>query len=506
MKNIITALCLCLFFGAYAQKENLDPCGTKSIRSAWLKNYQKDPSKFDKRGSETIWVPMSVTIVGFDNGSGYISEKSVIESLCTLNDDYSDADIQFYLGAPIRYLNNSKYADHQTVLEGAEMMFENNIPNMINNYIMTNAAGNCGYNLPYAGIALSINCTQPTDHTWAHEVGHNLSLPHPFLGWEGGVSHDGSISHNFNDPAPQRVLYDYTYFQDTLILDTMIIDTAWVEKVDGSNCMFAADGFCDTPPDYLAQRWSCAGGMSIEQTDPNGEKFRSDESLIMSYAFDNCSDRFSNEQIAAMRANLIDEKSSYLGNDNFIDSPSEVEVAVLAPEDDEEVYFEDVYIEWEEVQNAPGYFIQVTRFSNFQVVVFDTIVAEPNVTFTADNFPTAKHYFRIKPYNDYNFCTDWVAYGNFQATNVQTSIEEKLLRTISLKPSMIAAGKSFIVENEQKVDFRMSVSNVGGNVVHSESMNRKINTVSTDSWDAGVYFVSYIIGEAVVTERLVVVN
>ena len=76
-----------------------------------------------------------------------------------------------------------------------------------------------------------------------------------------------------------------------------------VERVDGVNCDIAGDGFCDTPADYLNYRWNCnnQGLSNVTQTDPLGEKLKSDGSLIMSYSSDVCSYRFSEEQIAAMQ-------------------------------------------------------------------------------------------------------------------------------------------------------------------------------------------------------------
>ena len=114
-------------------------------------------------------------------------------------------------------------------------------------------------------------------------MGHNLSIQHPFLGWEGNTF-------DYSLPTPTEVYYDYTYFQDTLILDTLIIDTAFVELMDGSNCTFAADGFCDTPPDYLSNRWQCKPDSQsiILQKDPNGVDFYSDGINFMSYAFNVC--------------------------------------------------------------------------------------------------------------------------------------------------------------------------------------------------------------------------
>ena len=64
-------------------------------------------------------------------------------------------------------------------------------------HFVSDPAGNCGYNLPYAGVAIAMGCGGPSDHTWAHEV--ITSVQHP--SWDGnGVSHDGSIAHNFSDP------------------------------------------------------------------------------------------------------------------------------------------------------------------------------------------------------------------------------------------------------------------------------------------------------------------
>ena len=86
-------------------------------------------------------------------------------------------------------------------------------------------------------------------------------------------------------PAPEFILSSsVTWYQDTLVLDTTYIDTVWVEKMDGSNCHYAADGFCDTSPDYIDYRWPCNDNLesNVTQMDPNGETFQSDGSLFMS--------------------------------------------------------------------------------------------------------------------------------------------------------------------------------------------------------------------------------
>jgi len=288
------------------------------------------------------------------------------------------------------------------------MMFANNVPNTINCYILTDPAGNCGYNLPYAGIALKKSCTGANDHTWAHEMGHAFTLPHPFLGWEGGVSHDGSVPHNFNDPAPPFVTYDYTYFKDTLILDTTIIDTALVELVDGSNCAVAADGFCDTSPDYLSARWPCNAEFlsPVVQTDPAGVQFRSDATLIMSYANDNCSNRFSPQQIAAMRANLQDEKPNLLYNQTPLQVVSSNPATLLLPAPAETVPYNNVYLEWTPVESATGYVVQISRFSNFPGnFILEYVVTGNSNTLIFDLDINRTYHWRVRAFNAQHFCT-----------------------------------------------------------------------------------------------------
>lgn len=505
MKYVYSLLVICLSLSSYAQKEHLAPCGSPSVKSDWLKNYQKNPNVFQKRSGEVLWVPMAITLVGTNQGLDFMSTPALLEALCTLNDDFIESEIQFYLGTPVKYLKSTEYANHSSVLQGAEMMFANNEPNMINTYIMENAAGNCGYNLPYAGIALTINCAQPEDHTWSHEVGHNLSLPHPFLGWEGGVSHDGSVSHNFSDSAPEKVLYDYTFFQDTLILDTLIIDTAYVERVDGSNCDFAADGFCDTKPDYLGYRWSCSNATleSAEiQTDPNGETFKADGTLIMSYASDNCASRFSPEQIAAMRANLIDEKPNYLNNENPIVPTLDDEVAVIIPEFLEEIYYKDVYLEWEPIENASLYLVQVTRLASFNGSVFDTIINNNYITLPELKFKNHKHYFRIKAFNEYNFCNEYIANGAFETTDIETNVIEQSLSTIKIRPTLISNGEQLSILNEIGLDVEINISNVIGKSVFRSTTNSRNLNIPTENWDSGVYMVSFIKGNSVITRKI----
>ncbi len=321
-------------------------------------------------------------------------------ALCQLNEDYADANIRFYVYGDVDTIYNTKWNGIGDILEGAELMLANNDDRAINCYLVSFAARFCGFNLPYAGIILDKECLDRGSHTWAHELGHNLSLPHPFLGWEG-------TTYNYNYNTPKILRYDYTLFKDSLITDTTIYDTAIVELVDGSNCEEASDRICDTPPDYLSKRWSCDenGRSRTLQKDYNGVDFRSDGTLYMSYSANGCQTRFSPEEIKLMRATLL-YKKAFL----FEPTPPEVleveEVSQhLLPLEGEEVPINQVYLEWAPPAGATNYVVQISLNKSFSRVKYEKATKEPHMLVTALSVPR-KYYWRVFSYGLTDYCSD----------------------------------------------------------------------------------------------------
>lgn len=470
------------------------PCGSNSGRSPWLKAYQKQPQAFLRSSDTIIYVPLTIHLLGTDQGSGFFSMSRLKAAFCKLNQDFEQTNIQFFIAGEINYIANSAWNNHETVLEGADMMFANNVPNTLNIYFVSSPAGNCGYNLPYAGIAMNKSCSGPNDNTWAHEIGHAFRLPHPFLGWEGGVSYDGSISHNFGTPAPEIVTYNYTYFKDTLIRDTLIIDTAYVERMDGSNCAFAADGFCDTAPDYLAQRWFCDGnGESPQlQTDPDGVTFRSDGSLTMGYANDACQSRFTEEQIAAMRANLYDEKPELVSTTLPLSSLGDEAAELLLPEEGSSVQFDEVTLAWEAVPNADQYVVQVSFLPTFSIQ--DEYVTE-NLTLPVSGLVNNRtYYWRVSALNAYDFCAPVSAVGSFTAAQINSTASQAGLSQARIFPQPGRSGASLSLElqTEAALSGQLSLWQLSGQVLWQQPLQlaagRQLIELPTAGLPAGVYF------------------
>ncbi|MCB0598153.1 MAG: T9SS type A sorting domain-containing protein [Lewinellaceae bacterium] len=460
-----------LAFAAKAQQVE-QYCGTSPEIVEWLKHYQENPSAY-LRSTELLYVPLTIHIVGNDDGNGYFPVSRVMDAFCTLNKDFEASNIQFFIEGDFNYINNSSYYDHDYG-QGVEMMERYNVPNTINCYIVSSPAGNCGYSIYDLGIALNKGCTSASDHTWAHEIGHNISLPHTFRGWENT---------------------DFQDFEQT----PFTVNGRQVELVDGSNCQTAGDRFCDTPPDYISNRWPCREDKlsNTEQKDPTGAVFRSDGTLIMSYSFDECASRFSEGQSDAMRANLLNPRANLLYNQ----SPAiYLEGAIVPVTPMEGATISDVNsvrLEWEPVANADGYIVQVSLLSSLGIEIvyrsFQTTETQVEVT----NLLSDRDWrWRVRPYNRYDGCTPYSNAFTFETGNFINSTREEVAPTdFHVRPNPQDAGGDLSIEFELPValDLQLGIYSMAGQRIYGTQLSAHYGlnkiTVPTDNLEPGLYII-----------------
>lgn len=472
-KLLLSSFIYFCFFSAIRAQDGLEYCGTPPGITEWLKSYQSNPSAF-LRSPGLLYVPLAVHIAGNDNGNGYFPVSRILDALCTLNKDFEAANIQFFIEGGFRYIDNSAYYSHDYD-RGMEMMEQNNIPNAINCYIVSSPAGNCGYAFYSLGIALNKGCMAEDDHTWAHEVGHFLSLPHTFSGWEG------------------------TSFQD-FAQTPASVNGHPVERVDGSGCQAAGDGFCDTPPDYLSNRWPCRSDKQSNalQTDPTGAAFRSDGTLIMSYSYDECASRFSDSQADAMRANLLNQRAGLLydqspaiGVDGFSIVPaSPMEGALITD-------VSSLSLQWAPVAQAEGYIVQLSFISNLGVeVVYRTFHTTGNSVEVSNLLSDRDWLWRVRPYNRYGGCAGYSNAFSFETGNfINTTREEVALSDFRIHPNPQEAGGMLAVEFDLPValELQLSLYSMAGQRISGFLLNAHYgqNTVAipTDNLEPGLYLV-----------------
>lgn len=379
---------------------------------AWLQAFQLDDEAQEAalRGG-TQYVAVKAHVVGKDDKSGYYRHAHLLESICRLNAQFAATGLYFYLDLPIAYHNNALWWD-QSFSDGFGMIIANNVPNALNVYYVGSIenGGIAGYYSPGAdGVVMYNSAASPGSNTLAHEFGHFFSLPHTFYGWEGG------------DPPP----------------------ISQQERVDGSNCNTAADGFCDTPPDYAYYRWSCPAAGPF--TDPSGASFEVVDSFFMSYGGNGCRDRFSPQQSAAMRANLNGPHAAVEG---FIEPffPAGYDSSRLLKPLDGSVLVPPIgqRFAWTSVQDAVGYHVTVSYTSLFSAVAEEAIVQD--TFWTALRLPEdRKLHWKVKPIFEGNTCEPYSGAFSFTTGLIApppTGLEEQVLAAVQVFPNPATAGSA----------------------------------------------------------------
>jgi len=380
-------------------------CGTTMSQEQlqWLEHYKKNIAPNFKRGDEVIYVPVVFHIVGNDEGSvaNDVNGKEMLRVLCELNVNYlnNTSGLQFFISEEegIRYHYDSQVNRHDIISETPEAQAqfdyvidffnEVRVDDVVNIFVVSAVPGICGYfiNEPYGDcVVLVRGCIQSEGTTTTHELGHYFSLPHTFSGWE------------YYDSGPPP-------------------ENTW-ESADrdgpDKNCHYNGDGFCDTPPDYFDYRWSCGSGRT--SIDQYGVEFKPDSSFFMSYASDDCVDRFSDEQVDAMQANLLFQREGHLEYDQILNLDPLVPSAMNYPTaGDSLVPNQDILFKWESAGNAQYIFrLSSSGSSDYK---FETITTETEY-FINSLEPNKKYNWSVTPFNDGNFCIKADSTNDFWTT------------------------------------------------------------------------------------------
>lgn len=476
--------------------ENNGPwCGTKGI-TPWFNYYRQHRDALAaERGDDTTWlyVPVTLQITGTNSGSGYYPLEQAIQSVCQMNEDFAQAHIRYYLvpGDPVRYINNSAWHNHQWDA-GADMINTSRIPNRLNAFVVADPAGNCGYSWLDA-IVLSKNCSGDGNRTWAHEAGHHLSLPHPFVGWEG-------FSWDYAQAAPAD------------------ISGHPVELADSSNSYVAGDYFRDTRADYLNYRWPCDANAesTVVQHDPENKPFRSDATLIMGYSSDECGAIFTPEQISAMRSNLYNEHSVYIQTAapiSEIDDNAQVNLG--SPIDSQVVQYNNIALHWEPVPNATFYAVEIFLFPSLTPRLFyQTVYNTTSVTVNKGIPNNRTLYWRVRAYNEWDVCQPAASQQigvfktkNFSATN---DLESTVLAELSPNPVSAGLPAKLALTSDENMEAVLSVTDASGRQCLKQnikvSYGENLIEVPTDGLQSGLYILSLQNEKGTILKRMAVVE
>lgn len=465
---------------AAAQSLNQQGCATVTTPAEIQRIYdfvqhQPDAYAFKGAADPVDTLPLTIHIVGKNDGSGYYAPDKLLRVLCKLNEHYAPAHLYFAVQWPIRYINNTSYYDHSSYV-GQTMMLSNNVPNTINIYFVKDPAGACGYFSPWAdGVAIAQPCADPNSTTLVHELGHFLGLPHTFYGWEGG---------------------------------TPPLNPEKVTRGAGANCNTAGDGFCDTDADWQAARWYCP--YSGTETDPDGVPYQPDSSLYMGYAVDACMSRFSNMQIAAMHYNVNTARASlYPGPFSHYQELTAPGIAHPA----DTMYQNDQTVRWHPTPGANQYRVTVSPrisplMNRMEVITADTFLA---IDFAM--IPGNSYRVRVEPMSSVNVCRENALVHEYAFLNEEAPLRiaqtAGISATLNLYPNPVANGASALKLNGFTAGaYEVAVLSLNGQVLQQQQLNHpggdKSINLATASLPAGMYFVRVTGGAGVWSAKLLV--
>ena len=372
------AVLLAVFTTATAQQRNT-MCGTVVDEAFKAKYAARDRSGYDQIHSDSRagirWVPVHYHLICKDDGKGGPSLKKIFESHCELNQAYQPFNIGFYIEG-IDTIKDTQLWNYENDWLGYQAFSNHNVDNVCNVYINGNLPGLCGYatfpgsfSQSGGGLFLSINCIGAGTNTIQHEMGHYLGLMHTFE------------------------------------------DSYGIEFVNGTNCATKGDLFCDTPADFLADRTPCP--YTGNQTDPNGDLYRTviDETLYMSYFYDQCVNRFSNMQQVEMNNVLDDSDRNYLLVGHTIPStdPLDSTYFTFPTASDTSLLADTLTFRWAAIPGAQ-YYIFTIRALTGSIIFADTLVSDTFFTF-GNVSPNRSYRYKVRGLSYGNACSEG---GSFQ--------------------------------------------------------------------------------------------
>jgi hypothetical protein len=456
---LFTAFCVNISSITLAQiTYNPKPCATELTPEVknWFQGLDHEKRKLLKIQNGALYVPVVLHLVGTDLGFGYFPKDQAYQLICELNRHFVPVNMRFFLADTIRYIANTSYYKHDWS-DGYDMMNIHNERNAMNVYVVQDPAGACGYayypgggpGQGRGGIALAKSCSNPGNSTLPHEVGHYFSLPHTFDQWNSNA-----------------------------------------EFVDGTNCSNAGDYFCDTPADFLDFRWNCP--YTGNKFDPNGDPYAPDGSLFMSYSIEPCGNRFSFEQLQAMRQSRTLDRP-YLSMFTPPPFADKTIVELQTPTDSSLVPTQGFMLRWKSVPGVFEYagFISQANFAVASIKFYTTdtfyYVDKPLVA--------GKTYrWKVSPILPYYPCMDADSSdGHFVFTpdaSITSRNEDATRSHFAVFPQPALANQSFQIQGNFSLSLLPYITDIQGKKINHISMQIQEGNISIPpgSLLPGVYF------------------
>jgi hypothetical protein len=426
-----------------------------------LRNFQQklELGQVNLQKKAIQYVPLKVHIIGNQKGIGYYQVKQLMQTLCELNERFIPSGFHFYLADSISYIN-----DDELFVGNSEAIWmrseDYKLQGAVNVFFHGVGTQWCGVYFGGVDVVFIKNsCQGPNGTTLTHELGHFFGLPHTFSGWEGD-----------NTPGS-------------------------IEKIDKSNCRNAGDGFCDTKADYVSQRWGCP--LSWNLKDPNNVVFKPDSSIYMSYSSDNCQSRFSTEQMLSMQSDLQQRGiAKGIADTRSLPAPNKL----LPAPNQTQVNAKNVRLQWNAVEGAFGYHLQIARFGSWEYLNVDQIIHD--TTALVQLYGEWPYAWRIKAFTAANTCSSFGTVDTFTTYELPAGMQEiSLLSGVHVYPNPVKAGDKILLQSPE--DVQIQVFNLTGALVYAQEVSKDFPFQCSLTLP-GLYFISVRTNQGFQLKRLLV--
>jgi hypothetical protein len=304
------------------------------------------------------------------------------------------------------------------------------------------------------------NCT-----TIGHEIGHFFSLAHTFYGWESTVYDDITLKCTKTTPTSVNLGGG----------NTVLVEYADRNKPgfpsSRKHCEQAADGFCDTPPDYNLGLGFPGPGCTYTgcAKDPDEVKIDPDETNLMSY-FLSCIKSFSQEQKDAIIKDILSVKRSYLrlipytAKQEIGDQVNYITPTPAIPA----LGYDNIVFDWEDVPNAEYYIFDIAENTGFNLNPKTFILTHSDTVLT-NLKRNANYYWRVTPYNTNSFCVV-PKIITFRTPNWTVSSENIEDPTMSAYVSQANENNlNLFIRSESEKNVIVQILNVNGQILSSNT-------------------------------------
>jgi hypothetical protein len=504
--TLVLAAILWMPASIFAQHEHTAACGfvptPEYIQQLKDLKQQINEGVLETRDNEITYVPLKLHLIGKADGSSRVSEMRVLDMVCTLNEEFADQDIQFYIYNGFNYINNdaaySNPGDVPLILTG------NKDNKALNIYMGANATPpngsglgvTLGYYSPFNDwVVVRRSEISAASSTTPHEVGHFFGLPHPFNGWDCTAWNEAEHGNPVN------------FTQSPCNPDIP------VERANGSNCNNAGDFICDTPADYnfgfVDSNNDCNWDNNPEVYDNQGNLLQPQENNMMGY-FNGCADyEFTPTQKDIMAANL--NARGALDTD-FTPSATSINGTpdLIAPGDFETTEaYNEVAFEWTAVDGANQYILEIDLAPNFSFAPIRMVVWGTYKVVT-ELQPSVTYHWRVRPYNAYATCSDVSEKFQFETGTAINTVEPTFVQDWSVQPNPVVANSMVQIEmnTNEAFDAQVELVSTSGQTLQRldttfPAGNSAVN-LQVDNLPSGLYIVYVRTQKGVLTKRLVV--